>query len=298
MSDKPCVLVTGAAGHLGSHLIPQLVTGEIDVLGVDIIEPSEPPSGWDFRAADLKNVELVMELLAGVDLIVHCASLHPWKSYTDDEYLDNNIKGTWHLYRAAAETGVGRVVLTSSIAAMGYLLVPGDRFIVTEDDQFPITDLYGITKHVQEDIARGFAATGKVHTIALRPPAFMPRPPLETAMRLTTDFAVVADVAGAHVAAVETLLGRREPAARLRPFEALFATNSLPFSAEDAALLGPGRNNLELARKHWPSEVARLVGLGFQGHTLHAVFDLERAHRLLGWTPKVDLPSWMAQHSL
>ena len=48
------------------------------------------------------TAEQARAAVEGAELIVHCASLHPWKPYTDDQYLDCNLKGAWHVFAAAA----------------------------------------------------------------------------------------------------------------------------------------------------------------------------------------------------
>ena len=105
------VLVTGAAGHLGSHLSATLVKEGFHITGLDMAAPATPwAGGGPFLTASLADAAAVRKALAGIDLIVHCASIHPWKKYTDDQYLDANVKGTWHLYAAAEEAKIGRVV--------------------------------------------------------------------------------------------------------------------------------------------------------------------------------------------
>jgi uronate dehydrogenase len=180
------VLVTGAAGHLGSHLVPVLVKDGFRVRGMDRAAPSAPlPGECAFTEADLSDREALGECLRDVDAVVHTASLHPWKEYTDDQYLDANVKGTWTLYALAAETGIDGIVLTSSIAASGMHGIPMDAWPVSEDAQFPLSHIYDYTKHTQETIARMYADSGKIRTFALRPPAFMPRSELDTCLSMT-----------------------------------------------------------------------------------------------------------------
>lgn len=89
------IAVTGAAGHLGSHLTTALISAGFKVVGLDFAPPpvSFPKEG-KFVKTDLLNSEVLEKALTGVDIIVHCASIHPWKSYTDQQYIDLNIKGT------------------------------------------------------------------------------------------------------------------------------------------------------------------------------------------------------------
>lgn len=296
MSSPLRVLVTGAAGHLGSHLVPLLLETGLAVTGLDMAAPAAPPVGWRLLHGALADRELLRAALTGQDLVVHCASIHPWKPYPDEQYLDANVKGTWLLYTAAAEAGVDRMVLTSSIAAAGYQAVPTGAWPVGEEQQFPLGDLYGLTKFSQEQIARLFAEQGRVQTIALRPPAFMPRPDLETGFQLTGNFALVEDIAAAHLAAVRVLGGLQAPGGALAPFQAVTVTNALPYTPGDAALLVDGNNVRRLAEKYWPAAYPWLVSQGYQGVGLYALYDLGRARRLLGWQPRHNFEQWYREH--
>jgi len=295
MSDPIRVVVTGASGHLGSHLVPKLRAAGLAVTGTDVVAPSAPPVGWDFEVADLTDLDRLKEILRGAEAIVHCASIHPWKQYPDEQYLDSNIKGTWQLYQAAAESGIDKIVLTSSIAAIGYQNIPLDCWPVREEREFPISDIYSFTKHTQEHIAKGYAHGKGVRTLALRPPAFFPLPVLETGIGLTANFAVVADIASAHVAALEVLLGRREPPAPLQPFEAFTVTNELPYTQSDMSLLDAGLN-ARLVEKYWPEGYRWLAARGFEGRRVLAVFDLSKAKRVLGWGPSYNFEQWFAEN--
>ncbi|MBI3919788.1 MAG: NAD(P)-dependent oxidoreductase [Armatimonadetes bacterium] len=295
MPTLPKVAVSGAAGHLGSHVVPLLVKDSFEVLGFDIAPPPSPPSDYRFLTVDLTDPVALREALQGSEIIVHCASIHPWKSYSEAQYLDANIKGTWNLYSAAAELGIDRIVLTSSIVAGGLVNIPVEDWPVEEDRQYSITDLYSFTKHAQEDTARVFADRGQIRTIALRPPAFMPKPELETGFCLTGAFALVSDIASAHAAATRVFAGLHQPDRDLRPFEPVFITNKLPYTREDASLREADGNMRPLVGKYWPKAYDWLVERGYQGAWLPTVFDLERAGHLLGWQPAFNFDQWFAQ---
>lgn len=296
MAELKKVLVTGAAGHLGSHLVAALMAEGFEVTGVDRVELAEGVTApHRFLVADLSDRKRVDEALEGAELIVHCASIHPWKEYADEQYLDANIKGTWQLYAAAAERSIERVVLTSSIAAVGYRVAP-ELWPVGEDYQGVPEDLYSITKHAQETIARQFALGGKVRTIALRPPAFMPKGELETGFGLLGAFALVGDMVSAHVAAVRVMAGQQVPPEPLTPFEPFFCTLALPYTATDPEV-GTGSVGLELVRRHWPRAADWLAERGFAGTWLPAVYDIGKARRLLGWEPRFDFDWWFARQN-
>ena len=295
------IIVTGAAGHLGSHLVPELVREGFAVTGVDVLPaPSSHPAECPFVQLDLADRSALPAVLKGVDMIVHCGSIHPWKPYSDERYWDGNVKGTWNLYAEAAAAGVGKIVLTSSIAAVGY---GGPETIglwpLPESYAKPTGDLYSVTKRAQEEIAAQFAAGGKVHTLALRPPAFMPMDTVGTAFALMGAYALVEDMVSAHVAAVRVMSGKRTSPEPLKGFETFYITNALPYTAEDEELFEPGGMvGLKLAEKHWPEHVEWLKRKGFREAWMPAVYDISKAERILGWRPKIDLSAWLCEHGV
>ncbi len=287
------VLVTGAAGHLGSSLVPMLAGEGFDVRGLDMLTPADPlPEECAFTQADLSDRDALGEAMQGVDVIVHTASLHPWKTYTDDQYIDANVKGTWSLYALANEMSIGNIVLTSSIAAIGYGNIPMDAWPIGEDALFPLSDIYSYTKYTQETIANIYATAGTIRTFALRPPAFMPAPPLNTCMAMTGSFCVVEDIAAAHLAAVRVIAGLQEPGGDVGFFEAFNTTNRLPYTAEMCRQVdGDG---MQLAKLCWPDEYEWLVENGFAGH-VGPSYDIAKAERILGWQPAFNFPQAYAK---
>ena len=292
------ILVTGAAGHLGRHVAAALAA-EQQVVALDVLPPPEVPGILNLQA-DLADRTALDDALATagqlgpIEMVVHCASIHPWKSYTDAQYLDVNVKGTWQLYSAAQNAGVRRIVLTSSIAAIGYH-VPAAAWPVSEDSMFGPTDLYSLSKQMQEDIARHFAHNFGVTTFALRPPAFMPLPARETGLGLLGSFSVVRDIAAAHVAAVAALAG-----VELRDsgqFEAFFVTNSVPYDAKDIATIARDGHVEAAIGRHFPEALAWYRGQNSPVKPV-AVYNLEKARRILGWEPQYNFAQWWQQREL
>ena len=173
-----------------------------------------------------------------------------------------------------------QVVLTSSIAAVGYVFPP-EQWPVTEDMWAQTGDLYSFTKHAQEDIARQFAHTHGIATLALRPPAFMPKPPVETGAGLLGAFALVDDVAEAHSKAA---LLADWPAG----FEAFFVVLPQPYTAEDAALSDPWA----MVERHRPGVREWFAAHGAPRFWVPSVYSIDKARRLLGWEPRCTFDWW------
>jgi nucleoside-diphosphate-sugar epimerase len=111
------VLVTGAAGRLGSVVCKELVQRGYDVLATDQRSISGLPA--PLRLADLRLASGVYPLLDGKDAVVHLATrpsldagVSPQAVLADNGAMNANV------FRAAAELGVGRIVFASSVQAM------------------------------------------------------------------------------------------------------------------------------------------------------------------------------------
>jgi len=281
------IAITGAAGHLGSHVAPLLAERGHQLIRTDILDAADGPG--EFRKADLADPSQARAAIEGADLIVHCASIHPWKKYTDDQYLDCNIKATWHVFAAAADLGISRIVQTSSIAVYGVYGLPAEAWPVAEDYPAPdVLDIYTMTKMAQELTARRFASRCGMRVVSLRPPAFMPRADLDTGLGLLTSFGVVDDIASGHVAAVEHI--DELPNA----FEPFNITNALPYSPDDATELAADPR--AVMERYWPGAWDWFVAHGKTPAPHPTVFDLAKAWHLLGWVPTHNFDWWWAEN--
>ena len=276
------VLVTGCAGYLGSHLIPALEAVGHEVAGVDLLATSRQGD----RVADLTQEGAAAQLLAGVEVVVHTAAIHPWKPYTDNEYMDNNIKPVHHVLKGALEQGVRRVVYTSSIAAMGYgpelAELPLNESAPARPD-----DLYGTTKWFGEILCQRVSRHSALETVCMRPPAFFPLPELQRGLWLLGVWADVSDIVAAHVAAV----GAAMPSTH----EAFWCTAPAPYGPDDFADLRA--NPAAAIERHWPGVPQWFASRGMTVPTVPVVYDLSRSRDLLGWEPAYSFDDWWKEHA-
>jgi nucleoside-diphosphate-sugar epimerase len=123
------VIVTGAAGFIGSTVVRALLARGDEVVAVDLHPPAM--AGTRFVRADLRQDGPWQDAFRDVDLVVHTAALVE-EAGDRDRFVAVNVEGTRRVCAAAARHGVGRVVHVSSI------VVYGDRFPVgsrrREDD--------------------------------------------------------------------------------------------------------------------------------------------------------------------
>src|SRR5438045_1059223 len=96
------VVVTGAAGVLGSRVAVDLAAAGHAVRGVDLrpAPDSVRRAGLEALLADLTDPDRCRAAVEGAEVAVHCASIHPWKDYPDALYWDLNVKATHHFLAA------------------------------------------------------------------------------------------------------------------------------------------------------------------------------------------------------
>ncbi len=166
---KPKILLTGAAGRIGSFFL-NVYKDDYDFVLTDKRDPKET-HGFPFTQADLSDFDTVRSLCQGMDTVVHLGA-DPSMEATWESLLPNNVIATYNVFEAARLAGCRRVIFASSINAVwGY---PEDVQVHTDMPIFPM-NLYGATKCWGEALGRYYSATHKLSSICLRFGAVQPR---------------------------------------------------------------------------------------------------------------------------
>ncbi len=153
MSNKiKNILVTGAAGFLGSHLSEKLAEMGYKVIGIDNMiggYADNIPKNISFMEIDCCNLEKVKSVMKGIDVVFHCAATaHEGLSvFSPFEITKNNYLASVSVFSAAADAGVKRIVFCSSMARYGSQKHP---FKETMDPN-PV-DPYAISKVAAEQV--------------------------------------------------------------------------------------------------------------------------------------------------
>jgi uronate dehydrogenase len=146
------ILVTGAAGGIGTRLRQLLPPIYPRIRWSDIHAPAELAHDPNFVAADLADLAQVEKLVDGIEGIVHLGGVsveQPW-----DSILNANIIGGYNLFEAARRKKVKRIVFASSNHAVGFY--PRRRHIGTDEPVRP-DSRYGVSKAFGEAIGAFYA---------------------------------------------------------------------------------------------------------------------------------------------
>ncbi len=259
------VLVTGAAGFIGSHVAEELVRRGADVRAF-VRYTSAGSWGWldeaelsdqmQVFAGDIRDPETLVPAMAGVEVVFHLAALIaiPYSYVTPLAYVRTNVEGTTNVLEAAQAAGAGRVVHTSTSEVYG----TAQTAPISESHPLVGQSPYSASKIGADKIAESFHAAFELPVVILRP--FNTFGPRQSAR------AVIPTIVTQLLAGQSVRLG------------ALTPTRDLTFAADTADGF--------LAAGDAPAAVGRTINLGV-GQEI-SIGDLAaRIHRLMGREPEV-----------
>ena len=284
------VAVTGGSGRLGRYVVRHLAP-VCDVAVIDI----EAGDG-EACLCDVRDIDAVRGALRGCQAVVHLAALDDGVVDEEEAYVDVNLRGTWNVLQASEELGISRVVLASSVAALGIgadnppvvLPLPVDTELVPRQ-------AYGMTKKVVEEFARAFVDRGLLEVLALRP-SLVAQPDITWSMAQTASEADGTEPPPAASGAGWRIL--REPLAITRAF----------VSPDDAArafraalevrgirsgsfyVTGPDTCSALKTADAIERTCGRRPAIGdadlYRRHPRASAFDLWPSREVLGWQPE------------
>ena len=157
------VLVTGAAGFIGSHMVDRLLSAGNSVVGFDnmstgqtrFLESARAHPQFSFHQADLLDRKSLTQAMEGAELVVHFAANADVRFGTEHprKDLDQNTIATWNVLEAMREQGCKRLVFSSTGSVYG----EPEIFPTPETCPFPIqTSLYGASKLAAEGLIQAY----------------------------------------------------------------------------------------------------------------------------------------------
>jgi dTDP-glucose 4,6-dehydratase len=172
------ILVTGADGFIGSHLVEHLIGlgsrvralvyynsfnswGWLDTLSQEVL------SGLEVVAGDVRDSACMREAMKDCDMVFHLAALIsiPYSYRSPESYLETNIKGTLNILHAAKDLGLSRVVVTSSSEVYG----TAQRVPIAEDHPLQAQSPYAATKIAGDQMALSFHKSFGTPVSVIRP---------------------------------------------------------------------------------------------------------------------------------
>ncbi|MEE6260146.1 NAD-dependent epimerase/dehydratase family protein [Plantactinospora sonchi] len=303
------VLVTGAAGFIGSHLVDALLARGVTVLGLDRRRLGEHPLAGENLATAVTNrlftpyhldlaTDQLDDVVKGCDTVFHLAARPGVRQSWGGEFLDYaqaNVVGTHRLLDACTREGVRRLVVASSSSVYG----PADRPSREIDPTCPVSP-YGVSKLAAEHLCLAYARRpdSRLSVAALR--YFTVYGP-----RQRPDMLIGRILFAAYTGFPITLYG---DGSQRREFtyvsDVVTATLGAAHLDVRAAVINVGggasvsmRGVIDEAAKVTGRQVPVKVVDAQPGDVPATAADLTRAGRLLGYWPTVGLHEGLARQS-
>ncbi len=295
------ILVTGADGFIGSHLVEELVRQGMEVRAFVFYNsfnswgwldesPEELKTKIEIFSGDIRDPHGVEQAMQGCNVVMHLASLIgiPYSYHSPDSYVDTNIKGTLNILQAARKLELEKIVCTSTSE------VYGTARYVPIDEGHPLQGQspYSATKIAADQIAMSFYCSFGSPVALIRPfNTYGPRQSLRAviptiitqlaksqaiinlgSLHPTRDFSFVKDIVNGFIAIAESDASIGEAINVGSGFE--ISIKELGETIGDLMGSKIKFNTEEIRLRPGKSEVERLLA------------DNSKANQIINWVPK------------
>lgn len=170
------VLVTGAAGFIGSHLCEMLVQKNFDVVAFDRYNPNNE-WGWlegskykhdmEVILGDIRDYDSVYKSISGCESVFHLAALIgiPYSYVSPLAYMRTNIDGTYNILEAAKQNDLNQIIVTSTSETYG----TAQTIPIKEDHPLVGQSPYSATKIAADQLALSYYKSFNIPIKVVRP---------------------------------------------------------------------------------------------------------------------------------
>jgi dTDP-glucose 4,6-dehydratase len=172
------ILVTGADGFIGSHLVENLVTLGHKVYALTFYN-SRGFNGWldsvdkkilqdvNIISGDIRDYSFLERQTKGIDVIFHLAALIsiPYSYYSPKSYIDTNIIGTYNVLQSSQKNNISKVIITSTSEVYG----TAQSIPINESHPLNAQSPYAATKIGADQLALSFCKSFNLPVTILRP---------------------------------------------------------------------------------------------------------------------------------
>ena len=299
------VVVTGADGFIGSHLVEALVGRGHHVRAMVLYNSfgswgwldsldEETMAGVEVYLGDIRDPASVRELIEGAELVYHLAALIaiPYSYRAPRSYVDTNVIGTLNVLDAVRAAGIARLVHTSTSETYGTArTVP-----ISESHPLVAQSPYAASKLAADKLVESYHASFGVPAVTLCPfNTFGPR----QSARAVIPTIISQLAAGAR----QIKLGALEPTRDFQyvadTVEAFLTVGAAPASAVIGEVFNAG-TGVEVSIGQLATDIVRLMGADVlvtedtdrlrpkDSEVMRLVADADKLYQRTGWSPRVD----------